>query len=112
MLFRSDRGYRIEVAATEEQAKKAILVGGEYALAIVDLELDGRDVGWDLVRLWTEVRPDAPVLIMTGTTDANTLARLRRDGWRCLFKPVPPELLADTIAELTSSAENRGAPPA
>jgi signal transduction histidine kinase len=95
----SDCGHRTLVADNTDDAMRLIASDTAFGMAILDLRLGGRHNGWVLAGAWRTRRPDAPVILMTGSTDALTLRQVRDSGLPTLFKPVAPSLLHRVIAD-------------
>lgn len=95
----SDCGHRTVVADNTDDAMRLIASDTAFGMAILDLRLGGRHNGWALAAAWRARRPYAPIILMTGSTDALTLRKVRDSGLPTLFKPVAPDLLHRVIAD-------------
>jgi len=85
-------GFDVERHTTLPSAADA-LASGEHALLVTDLDLDGAS-GLDLVARAKELRPELPVLIVTGhATVGSAIEAMRAGVWDYLTKPVSPDEL-------------------
>jgi len=94
----ADCGHRVFAAATTADGLRLIRSALAFDMAILDLRLGGKHDGWVLADVWRARRPGSPVILMTGSTDAETLRRVRDSGLPVLFKPVAPQALHKIIA--------------
>lgn len=94
----SDQGHVVTAVATAKEAFHLIDGPQCFDCAIFDLNLSGRNAGWDLVSAWRRRCPDRPVIVMTGSTDPETLRRVDEWALPTLFKPVPAEALHAALA--------------
>jgi PAS domain S-box-containing protein len=79
---------------------------GRIDLLVTDVVLPGMD-GPELARRAAELRPDLPVLFISGYTDDEIVRRgLLQDGQPFLQKPFTPETLARKVGALLSSSRN------
>jgi DNA-binding response OmpR family regulator len=90
------RGFRIEEAATGEEAASALDDGLRADLVLLDLNLPGR-TGWDLLRGPELARAgNPPVVVMTATAvDPRRLATFEVAGY--LPKPFAMDTLVATV---------------
>ena len=89
----TDLGHTVYAASTRDGGMRLIEGATAFDLAILDLRLGGAHDGWVLIEAWLALRPDAAIVVMTGSTDAETLHRVRASGLPTLFKPVAPDTL-------------------
>jgi len=104
--FLSRRGYHV-VAARDGQEAMDILKDEEsvFELAIVDL-LMPRMSGLETIHAMRKVRPDMPVVVLTGVANAEELAQVDALGiTRHLGKPVDFDDLLRTVESLAGPAE-------
>ncbi len=94
----ADCGHRVFAATNTADGMRLIGTGPAFDMAILDLRLGGKHDGWALADAWRQRRPDRPVVLMTGSTDVETLRRVRDSGLPVLFKPVAPHVLHRVIA--------------
>ena len=94
----ADCGHRVFAAATVADGMRLIQSDLAFDMAILDLRLGGKHDGWVLADAWRARRGGSPVVLMTGSTDAETLRRVRDSGLPVLFKPVAPRMLHRAIA--------------
>lgn len=100
----ADDGARVIAAHTAEEATAALAGPAPVDLAVVDLHLERGIDGLDLVRSWRGGPAGAlPALIVTGSTDPATLARLEESGMAWITKPVAAPVLRETIARLVAA---------
>ena len=107
----SDRGHRVFAADNTGSAIRFMESDTDYDLAILDIRLGGRYDGWLLAGKWQVRHPNVPVILMTGSTDALTLRKVRDSGLPALFKPVAPDLLHRVIADPGAWARNPSPTP-
>jgi signal transduction histidine kinase/ActR/RegA family two-component response regulator len=102
----SDRGCAPRGATTPPEAE-AILASGFGADAFVmDFELGGPETGLDfLARMEAKLFRKIPGLILTGGTDAATLATVIASGRSWLTKPADPDIVAAAIAGIVARGE-------
>jgi signal transduction histidine kinase len=93
-----DCGHRVFAATNTADGLRLIQSSHMFDIAILDLRLGGKHDGWALADAWRARRPGRPVVLMTGSTDAETLRRVRDSGLPVLFKPVAPHILHGVIA--------------
>ena len=100
--------YRTVWSANVEQAIAA--VSNETPdLALVDIGLDGRGTGWDLVKHLrsNETTAHVPVVMLTASADTLNRARsLKMGADRYLIKPVRPETLRRVVNEMMGSTDD------
>lgn len=100
----ADDGARVIAAHTAEEATAALAGPAPVDLAVIDLHLERGIDGLDLVRSWRGGPAGAlPALIVTGSTDPATLARLEESGMAWITKPVAAPVLRETIARLVAA---------
>ena len=89
----TQNGFRVESAGDGREAR-ALIASSDFALAIVDIHLDGRneDVedGLDLAAFIRQYAPETVVVILTGLETPEALKRASACGVRSfLRKPTP-----------------------
>ena len=95
----------VEVVGTCAAARMSLRVR-QYDALIVDVHLpDGS--GLDLIPIATAKSPSIVVLVLTGSTDHETIARALQEGARYLLKPFDARHLA-TIAEEVRGRQEAG----
>jgi CheY-like chemotaxis protein len=100
-------GYRA-VHAPQALAALAELAQGDYALALLDLDLPGMD-GFDLARIVRVQAPGTALLALTARADAQAEPEALAAGMHgFLRKPLTSRLLQEAIARVF--AERRPAP--
>lgn len=87
-------GMEIRTAGTVA-AGTALLAGEGYDLMVADINMPGEN-GFKMISRATALRPDMPILIMTGYLTAETVEKCRRLGANHhIAKPfTPAELMA------------------
>lgn len=100
-----DRGADVVSAEHTEEAE-ALLENGEWPdAAIVDYDLGGAEMGDEFVaRVEAERNKRLPTLILTGSTDPETLRLLAASGRRWLTKPADPGVLSAAVAGLVQDS--------
>ncbi len=103
-------GFQVSEAATGREGVDRFGAGGIDAV-VCDLRLPDLG-GLDLVAIFTEMRPEVPVLVMTGYGSlGSALEAMRRGAKDYLQKPFPMEevvrLLERALAEQRLQRENR-----
>ncbi len=90
------------VSAERTEEAEALLANGDWPhAAIVDYDLGGSEMGDAFVaRLESETNRRLPTLILTGSTDPETLQLLAASGRRWLTKPADPGVLSAAVAGL------------
>lgn len=96
-----DDGATVSEAGDSAQATRLLADGEPVDLAVIDLQLERGVDGLDLIERWRrESAFGKPALIVTGSTDPQTLARLQASGTPWLTKPVALPVLRATLARL------------
>lgn len=102
-LARDLKDQGAEVFSTERlEEAEALLNGKDWPdAAIVDYDLRRDEMGNEFVaRMETAARRKLPTLLITGSTDPDSLKALAASGRRWLTKPVDPEVLSAAVAGL------------
>lgn len=98
-------------SAAAARGLAAALPPGALRAAIVDHDLGGGATGPQFLDEWRAAGgPDLPAVVVTGSTDAATLAGLRAAGRPWLIKPVDLDVLGPLLARLVAGARE-AAPP-
>jgi signal transduction histidine kinase len=97
-----DQGANVTMANCIEDAERAIADAGVPEAMIVDYNLGGRLTGLQFVQNLRRVRSEARAVLVTGSTDSQTLAELKASGIPWLTKPVDPTVLRDTVLSTMS----------
>jgi CheY-like chemotaxis protein len=100
-------GYGVVEASGGHQALGVLERGdGRIDLLVTDVVLPGMD-GPELARRAAELRPELPVLFISGYTDDEILRRgLLQEGQPFLQKPFTPEALAAKVAALLNEGRS------
>lgn len=86
----------VHIASTVEMGEE-ILVEKNYDLMLTDIKMPGKD-GFEMIQRAREIRPDMPVLIMTGYLTSETVEKSRRFGVNnYIAKPFTPEELIASV---------------
>lgn len=102
----TDLGADTRACASERAALAALREGFVPNLMLMDLRLDGALSGIDVAgRLRAELTPPPRVIMITGDTEPETLARLRASGFAWLIKPVNPQTLIDAVFAARAAAD-------
>ena len=83
----SDAGYQVAEAGTGDEAAALIEAPGGFDLVLTGIEMPGRLDGVAVARRARVMRPDVPVVFVSGRAEGR--ARTRRLGQPCLFIPKP-----------------------
>jgi signal transduction histidine kinase/ActR/RegA family two-component response regulator len=95
----ADRGCNTRGAVSPEEAEKILSRGFGADALIVDFDLGCEETGLAFLgRMERKFRRRIPGLILTGGTDATTLAAVANSGARWLTKPADPDVLASALA--------------
>ncbi|HUF21434.1 MAG TPA: response regulator [Burkholderiales bacterium] len=101
-------GYRVSAFAEQRSALDALHTGERIDLMITDFNMPGMS-GLEVARAALEVRPDLPVILVSGyITDAVRTAATAAGASEVLPKPLDMEELRDTMQRLTPPPETVG----
>jgi DNA-binding NtrC family response regulator len=105
--FLSDAGY--EVLSALNGADGLLLIDLERPdVVLLDLHMPGVP-GFDVLRLVRLVRPDLPVIIVSGQADVNLArATLNRGAFEYISKPFDPENIIRTVAAALTNGPATG----
>jgi len=85
---------------------------GQFDIVLTDLRMGGRDAGLEVVKLGTELQPQARVLLLTAYASADTAVEAMKLGaFDYMTKPVSSEELRDAV-ERALAASNPQSPTA
>lgn len=98
------RGFRVEEAASAEEATRSLEAGTRPGVVILDINLPG-DNGWDLLRGPALAAAGSPPVVVASalTVSPRRLAEFGVAGY--LPKPFPIETLVSTIERLMNPVE-------
>ena len=102
----SEAGFDSEVVGSGEEAV-ALLLNQEYRALLTDINLQGELSGWDVAKRARELKPDIPVVYMTGAA-ADQWPSHGVPGSILLQKPFAPAQVVTAISQLL----NQTPPPA
>lgn len=89
-------GIELHTASTVEMGEKT-LAENNYDLMLTDIKMPGKD-GFEMIQRAKKVRPDMPVLIMTGYLTSETVEHSHRFGVNnYIAKPFTPEELLAAV---------------
>ena len=93
-------GIETQVAHTVEDGENLLSAVGSafpFALILTDVKMPGQD-GFEMIRRARKIRPDIPILMMTGYLTNKTMEKGRRYGAdNYIAKPFTPDELVDAI---------------
>ena len=97
-------GFETQVANTVEEGEKllsAVGASSPFTLILTDVKIPGKD-GFEMIRRARNIRPDIPVLMMTGYLTNKTMEKGRRYGAdNYIAKPFTPDELVDAVNKTT-----------
>lgn len=104
-----DGGFTVVLAATGEEAMAALDSQGEEVRALVtDIKLGDNATGWDVARHAREMKPDMPVVYMTGS-ESHEWASLGVPNSVLIPKPFAPAQVLTAVSQLLNAGNTPGA---
>lgn len=104
-----DGGYAVLLAATAEEAMAALDAQGEAVRALVtDIKLGSSTTGWDVARHARELKPEMPVVYMTGS-ESNDWPVLGVPNSILVPKPFAPAQVITAVSQLLNASSTPGA---
>ena len=104
-----DGGYDVLLAVTAEEALAALDARGEEVRALVtDIKLGSSTTGWDVARHARELKPEMPVVYMTGS-ESSDWPSLGVPNSILVPKPFAPAQVITAISQLLNSSNTPGA---
>ncbi|MBF0377468.1 MAG: response regulator [Desulfamplus sp.] len=95
-------GIEIESANTVELGE-ALLLNKAFDLMLTDIKMPGQD-GFEMIKCAKQIRPDMPILMMTGYLTSDTISNIRRLGVKnYISKPFTPEELIKSVKTALNS---------
>jgi response regulator RpfG family c-di-GMP phosphodiesterase len=90
--------FHIEIALGGEEALKAIVDQGPYAVVVADMQMPGMN-GVELLKEVKELAKDTVRMMLTGNADQQTALEAVNEGhiFRFMTKPCPPETFAKVL---------------
>ncbi len=109
-IFLAKEGYKVDSAASGEEAVKKVEKGG-YSLVITDVRMPGMD-GVELLKGIKALDPGLPVVLITAfaSLDAAVVA-MKEGAWDYLTKPFRIEELREVIENAISSRQDQKVKP-
>lgn len=87
-------------SATTVEAGEAMLSVEIFDMMLTDIKMPARD-GFEMIRRAKQIRPDMPILMMTGYLTPETVETGRRLGAdNCIAKPFTPEELTEAVRKI------------
>ena len=110
MILRS-QGYAVLEAANADEARRACLAhSGPIRLLLTDFELGG-DRGPRLAERLSAISPEMQVLFLLSSPPTRLLHAAIVPGCAFLPKPFSPDMLVNTVREITQDSEARRPEP-
>jgi CheY-like chemotaxis protein len=104
-----DGGYDVLLAVTAEEALAALDARGEEVRALVtDIKLGSSKTGWDVARHARELKPEMPVVYMTGS-ESSDWPSLGVPNSILVPKPFAPAQVITAISQLLNASNTPGA---
>ena len=104
-----DGGYDVLLAVTAEEALAALDARAEEVRALVtDIKLGSSTTGWDVARHARELKPEMPVVYMTGS-ESSDWPSLGVPNSILVPKPFAPAQVITAISQLLNSSNTPGA---
>ncbi|WP_319521805.1 response regulator [uncultured Desulfosarcina sp.] len=89
-------GMEIRTARSVEEGEQA-LNRGDFDLMLTDIKMPGKD-GFEMIARARRIRPDLPILMMSGYSVAETIEKSSQSGANhCIAKPFTPEELLEAV---------------
>jgi CheY-like chemotaxis protein len=98
-------GYTVRYAPTARQALTLLDAGAAIDVAISDIVMPGEMNGLTFARIMRDRRPDVPVVLTTGYSEAAHDAV--EEGFPLLVKPFPMEQLKAVLVDIAGQADRR-----
>ena len=103
-----DGGYEVLLASTADEAMAALDSRGEEVRALVtDIKLGSSATGWDVARHAREMKPDMPVVYMTGS-EGNDWASLGVPNSTLVPKPFAASQVLTAVSQLLNATNTPG----
>jgi len=100
------RGHHVAVAYSAQEAER-VLEHHRPDIAVIDVIMESRTAGLELVRKLDRVAPHVPAVLVSGMQAAGSYRFVLNETWEpvvaYLDKPVDPEQLASRIEKLLSN---------
>lgn len=102
-------GFAVLLASTAEEAIKSLDTSGKEVRALVtDIDLGGDLSGWEVARHARELKPDIPVVYMTGG-EVNEWSVKGVPNSILIPKPFAPSQVLTAVAQLLNIGNSPGA---
>jgi CheY-like chemotaxis protein len=99
----SDGGFEATITASGEEAIALLSGNGTYRALVTDINLLGRLDGWEVARYVREMKPDFPIIYMSGARAADWTSK-GVPGSIMLAKPFAPAQLVTAVSQLMNAA--------
>ena len=99
-------GYTVTAASDGDEGLAAIAKGGEFDLVVSDVVMPGMD-GPAMVRAIRKVRPDLPVLFMSGYAEEQLRSQIDLPDMHFIAKPFSVQQIGDKVARVLGEAQRR-----
>ena len=94
-------GMEIQSADNVEEGM-AVLTAENVDLMLTDIKMPGQD-GFEMIKQARKIRPEMPILMMTGYLTSETIEAGRHAGAdNCIAKPFTPEELIQAVQKIGS----------
>lgn len=108
----NDFGYTVVGTAGDFESAMGIISNGEYDIALLDININGKNRGIELGKILTNVY-NKPFVFITGSTDSHTVQDAINAGPSAyLTKPVHPASLVATVQSAINNFTNKATPTA
>ena len=104
----SRAGYKITPCSDGEEGLAAIANGGEYDMVVSDVVMPGMD-GPAMVRAIRRVRPDLPVLFMSGYAEEQLRRDIDVENMHFLAKPFSVQQIGDRVGAILANSRKHDA---
>jgi two-component system cell cycle sensor histidine kinase/response regulator CckA len=97
-------GYTVTTASDGDEGLAAIANGGEFDLVVSDVVMPGMD-GPAMVRAIRKVRPELPVLFMSGYAEEQLRSQIDLSDMHFIAKPFSVQQIGDKVARVLAEAQ-------
>jgi two-component system cell cycle sensor histidine kinase/response regulator CckA len=100
-------GFEVATASDGEEGLAAIANGGSFDLVVSDVVMPVMD-GPAMVRAIRKVRPDLPVLFMSGYAEEQLRSEIDLVDMHFIAKPFSVQQIGDKVGQVLGSAQGQG----